>query len=410
MKYLIPVALMLLTLWGCASDPVPDTPPATAAAPTESAVITSIYDPQSLLEQTTGGAIRVYPLERDDCTGIFSMGQSLLVFSGRAETTITKYSGSDLTPSAVTRLNCTIHPSDPGVQIDENGMTYYDSYHNQLVYLNEDLQEVMRIKLPDARCGTPALTADRMKLYYCTADALRCLDLETGLDRLVKQMSFASQTVVASHCGDTIIACEVKDHDNTPRQIFLSAEKGLLVQETAADTIVRTNGAAYLAVCQDGSYPELLIGDSEQGPTLLTPHTYGSSIYPIMENTALVLATENALCNTVQLDYYDLHHGKRAASITLADTDAPFGFYATGTSVWFLRYDPRYRSHVLCQWDISRSTTENEAACPPAMARRSPIMTVLPPVAPLPTVFPRGMACRFSSGMTPLPISRRDIT
>ena len=362
MKRLIPVLLALL-LCGCAPQPAPVPPPVTEPAPTAPPPIVSIYDANSGLERNTAGAIRVYPLNRADSTGIAQMGEDILVFSNPEQTTITRYSGDDLCVVASADLNCGVHLSNPAVTVSENGLTYYDFYENQLVYLNAALEEVKRTNLPHTLRDVPALSADRQKLYYCTEDSLRCLDLETGLDRLVKELHFSIQTPTALHCGDTVISCLVEDTAGNRSQLFISTETGRLLYETFEETVVHTQDSFYFCVYQDGIYPELLIGDSEQGPTLLQPHTYDSAINAVIEKKAAVLVTENTLCNTLQLDYYDLQNGKRTASLTIADTDMPFGFTAARDCVCFLRYEPQYGGDVLCQWDIARNSCENEASC-----------------------------------------------
>lgn len=364
MKRLIPLILALL-LCGCASDPAPEVLPATepvpATAPPAPAV--SIYDAGSALENATNGAIRVYPLGRTDCSSVAAMGEDFLVFSGSESATITRYNGDDLCIVASADLRCGVHPSNPAVTVSENGLTYYDYCQNQLVYLNEKLEEVKRTNLPDTLRDVPALSADRLKLYYCTEDALRCIDLESGLDRLVKELYFSLQAPTALHCGDTVISCLVEDTAGNRSQLFISTENGRLLYETFEDTYVHTKDSFYFCVSLDGTYPELLIGDSEQGPTLLTPHTYGSSVHAVIENKAMVLVSEMTVCNTLQLDYYDLQKGKRIASLTIPDTDAPSGFIAARDSIWFLRYDPQYGCDVLCQWDFSRNACENETSC-----------------------------------------------
>lgn len=362
MKRLIPILLALL-LCGCAPQTEPTPPPATQPAITEPAPTVSLYDADSGLESATDGAIRVYPLNRFDCTAIAPMGTDILVFSNPVSTTVTRYSGDDLYVVASQEIGHGVHPSSPAVVISENGLTYYDSYENQLVYLNGALEEVKRTDLPDSLRDVPALSADRTQLYYCTADALRCLDLETGLDRLVKELYFSLQTPTALHCGDTVISCLVEDTVGNRSQLFISTETGRLLYETFEETAVHTKDSFYFAVYQDGIYPELLVGDSEQGPTLLRPYTYGSTFHALMENKAAVLVTENAACNTLQLDYYELQSGRQTASVTIADTDAPFGFLAARDSIWFLRYDPQYGCEVLCQWDISRSATGDTSSC-----------------------------------------------
>ena len=185
-RFLTLALIMLVVLCGCDTKPepsiAPTEPPAFEATPaTEPA---GLYDSASKLEAATGGAIRVYPLSRNDSIGIVPMGEDLLLFSGTEATTLTKLSGETRYISAAANLNCCICPSDAAVQVSEKGVTYYDEQFNQLIFLDAQLKEVKQVALPDTISGTPALSADRQKLYYCTADALRCIDLETGLDRM----------------------------------------------------------------------------------------------------------------------------------------------------------------------------------------------------------------------------------
>lgn len=362
-RFFLPV-LVLLVLCGCAAQPEPTEPKAepTIAVTAPATEPDGIYDADSTLEKATGGAIRAYPLSRVDSIGIAHMGSDLLLFSGDETTTLTKYSGDTLYVSAGTALDLFIRPEDPAVQISENGITYYDARTNELVFLDAQLEEVRRISLPGSLCGTPALSADRRQLYYCTADALRCIDLETGLDRLVKELYFSTQTLAALHCDDTVIVCDTEDRDGNLSRLFLSAENGMLLWEDFYETQLYTNGAFYFAVHQDGAYEELLIGDSEIGPTLLTPHTYGSSVYAVPEICGAVLVSEEAELS--RLDFYDLPKGKRTSSITIDGCTQFYGFHGTDAqTVWFLCYDSQYECQTLCRWDLSGTLTDSKTSC-----------------------------------------------
>lgn len=363
MKRLIALALVLPALYGCAlqPEPAPTDPPATVPAPTAAPL--SIYEADSALEKATGGAIQVYWPEQTDNIAIAQLGEDLLVFSGAVTTTLTTYRGDVLHIADTAALDCLIHPDNPAVQISEKGITYYDAAQNDLVFLDAKLKEVMRTALPESICGTPALSADRSQLYYCTADALRCINLESGLDRLVKEMYFMNQTLTALHCNDTVIVCAVDDGDGSQRQLYIDSETGQLLNETLGNVDVWTKDSFYLAAYQDGAYQELLIGDSEQGPTLLTPHTYGSEVFPLVEIGSAALVTEDIEAGSIQLDYYDLRSGKRTATLTLNGVDPVYGFYAAAAEeIWFLRSDLKSGREMLCRWDLSKTSTENEAS------------------------------------------------
>lgn len=356
---------LLIVLCGCAAQQHPAIPP-TVPPITEPVIETEpagCYDAESELEKATLGALKSYPLSRKDAISIVPMGEDMLLFSGADVTTLTKFSGETLYISDDATLNCSIYPTDPAVQVCEMGITYYDERQNALIFLDTNLKEVKRVSLPDTITGTPALNRDRQKLYYCTADALRCIDLESGLDRLLKEMYFSMQTVTALHCDDSIIVCDVEDIRGYESQIYISASNGQLLYETLGDVSLWTEKDFYLALHQDGTYQEILLGDAEQGPTLLTPHTYGSTVFPVLERGGAVLVSEDSASDTVQLDYYDLRSGKRTSRIHLSGLEQIRGVYADAQAVWFLRYNATYGCETLYRWDLEKSATGDGSVC-----------------------------------------------
>ena len=318
MKLITLVLVVCLVLCGCAPQPESDPPPpASATVPVTEPV--ELYDAASVIEELTNGILKVSPLNINDAAAIVPVDGSILLFSGLDNTTLSCFSGDTLCLSATRSLNCRIASEDPSVQISETGITFYDSTRNALVFLNTQLEEVRCIPQPDTISGVPALSADLQSLYYCTGDGLRHIDLETKLDRLLKEMHFQNQTISALHCNDSVILCDTEDENGSCRQLFISTSTGILLYETSEELQLQTCGASYFARCMDGIYPELLVGDSEQGPTLLNPHTYGSVPFPLLETGGVVLATESKESPYTQLDYYDLRTGRRTAAITLPD-------------------------------------------------------------------------------------------
>ena len=367
MKRILPLVLLLLALCGCTprteSVAAPADPPVTVPTPTVQPP--GLYAPDSALEAVTDGAVRVYPLQRTDSRAIATMGDSIVLFSGTDATTLTKYSGACLYPSASANLSCRISPDDAAVRISENGMTYYDDARRCLVFLDAQLEELRRLELPEGLCGTPALSEDLEALYYCTSDALRCLELSSGLDRLVKEMAYPVQTATKLHCGDSVLACSVLDADGNGRELYISTQTGQLLRETMGDVRLWTKDASYFAIVRDGVYSELLTGDSEQGPTLLTPHTYGSDVHPVLEIGGTVLASLDAQCAAVQLDYYDLLSGRRTNRLTLPDCSLPYSFRAdeTGNALWFLAFDAACECDALYRWDLTAAPIPDSVSC-----------------------------------------------
>lgn len=356
MKRIIPLLLMLLALCGCSTEPELPGETAGETLPDEP---TGFYDPESELESSTQGAVQVYPLNRSDCYGLLPMGEDLLLFAGAESTTLIKVSGSNLYITATADLDCTILPESCSVQVSEKGVTFYDERCRELVFLDPSLNEVSRIALPEDIQGEPALSADRKSLYYCTADALRVFDMETGFHKLLKEMSFEDQRVSRLHCADTVIECTT----GPGRTLFISAGTGMTLWESSEGLELTTNGQAYFAVRADGIYRELLVGTADIGPYALYFDDIHAAAIPLLETGAAVLASSQTDLTTVTLHYFDLESGMRTASLELDGPSIPRSIHADPNSgaVWLLRYDDTYDCDTVYRWNPQQSPTGDDA-------------------------------------------------
>ena len=229
MKRYIALLLTALILCGCAAEPQPES---TALPETSEILVTEttapvvipegLYDAESYLEEMTSGALQVYPLNRSDAVAVVRMGADLLLFSGENATTLTKLSGDTRYISAVANLNCVIDAANPSVKVSEKGVTYFDEASRELVFLDANLKEGNRVAMPEDMVGTPALSANRKNLYYHTEDTLRTIDLDSGLNILIREMGLPIDSIQALHANDSILACQVTDSYGTPSTLFLS--------------------------------------------------------------------------------------------------------------------------------------------------------------------------------------------
>lgn len=359
LKWLV-LFLALFLLCGCQAQQTPtDSPeaPVPAIAATEPTESVGFYEPESLLETTTNGAVQVYPLGLSDARELRFLGDDLLLFSGSGCTTLTLLAGNDRYITAQTTLDCSVSASDPAVTVRDNGMTYLDAGSRELVFLDAGLNEVKRFLLPEDIAGSVGLSQDWKTLYYCTGDALRALELETGANQLLSQMQFPTQTVTALHYLDTVVECTATYSDGTSGTLFFSAQTGELLAEVQSDIQLWTEGDFYFAVHPDGAYPELITGSVHFGASVLVPETLDAAVEPALAIGAVVLTTTSD--DSASLNYYDLAFGTRPYQLTLPGSTPPLCIQPdpAGDALWFLRFDTQTQRDILCRWDLGQSET-----------------------------------------------------
>lgn len=354
MKRFLWFLVLAALLCGCTDQPQTQT----TAPPLETTgvVITptepmGIYVPHSDLEIQTGGAVRYYLPQTEDCYGLIALDGDLLLFSGSQTTTLHRLSGDELFPVASTKLGCRVDPEDPSFQLGSNGITYYDPNSREVIFLDKDLKEVSRLAVPEGIVGSPVLSANRMQLYYCSADAVRVYDLETGLDRLLKQVSYADQRVQGIYLGDTVLRCQMTDDQGNAHTMFLSAETGEIVTEVWQELALTTRNDRYFAVVPEGILRLRIFGTVGQEPQVLNPRDPESDAWFLeAENCLITASAAEAGC---VLDRYDLNTGMLTHTVTLPGGIKPRYAEARGADgIYVMGYDPMAEQTVLCLWQL----------------------------------------------------------
>ena len=362
MKHLFPILLATLMLWGCSADPHPATIPTEAAAPateTTAPAPVGFYDPESPLEAMTSGALLTYPLYRPDGAQIVPMGDGLLLFSGEDATTLTLLAGDDLYVKAVANLSCHIQAHDPAVQVSSKGVTYYDEATRELVFLDTQLKEGTRMAMPETMIGSPALSANRKNLYYCTENALRTIELDSGLDILLREMSGTQHRITALHCSDMILACRITDDSGQERSLFVSAENGRTLHETDHTLDLATQGSRYFARHVDGTYPEYLTGTIQSSVSQLSYDSFRTRACPVLDAEGVLLCSDNGQGGT-RLEFCDLSSGRRTSLLDAGQAVEPLSITADEDSLLMLCYDEGYECSVIYRWNLSRSTVADD--------------------------------------------------
>ena len=325
----------------------------TQTKPTESV---GFYLPVSIPEPEQQEPLRTYPLNTTETWGIRFLGEDLLLFSGYGSTTLTLLAGTDLCVKASVTLSQSLFPGDSCV-VDPEGLTYTDEAAGMLVFLDQQLQETHRYPLPK-KYNSGLLSADRSLFYYCTSEAVRCLDLQTDVDRPVKEMDFLWQELSALHYSDTILQCGVIGDDGNSRTLFLSAHTGELLREIADSIELWTGENFYFTTHMDGEYQELIAGSLHFGPSVLVTESEAAELFPLPECDSLLLYSQAADHQGACLDLYRLETGQHTARLLLSGNRYPVSLQAGPDGLlWFLCYEETLQQDVLCTWDPNQTAT-----------------------------------------------------
>ena len=351
------LVLVFFFLCGCAEGQVSPTLP----APEMPSVIpfetepAGLYQPGSHLEEATGGALKVFPLTGADATAIAFLGEDLLLIQGREQVTLSLLSGETRYISA--SLSANLSAGKQTVQLWEDGLVYWDHNTFDLVFLDASLKEIRRVRLPETVTGCPILSENREAVYYCTENALRVLELSTGLHRLLREMSFPQQHLTAIHWRASVLECTVTDQSGRSRKLLLSTEDGRLLRELPENTALQTNGDFYICEYPDGDYSEILCGRDPEAPLVLElPHP-DAAFSPIPQLHGSIAAAYNPQEDATVLDFLDPDTGLHPYSLKLPGNLLPASPIADpgGDALWFLLSEPATGSSLLCRWDLSLS-------------------------------------------------------
>ena len=340
---LFPLLLSLL-LWGCAAqNPPAQTTPATMPELATDATVSSFISVQSHSED---GGLEQYSLSAPVC-GMLSLGKHLLLFSGDG-TALTLINPDTWEVLAVHEAGLVLTPENFTVQILQNGISYFDGPNLETVVLDDSLREIRRIAAPENLRGAPLLSSDCRSLYYCTPDAIRALDLDTGISRILKEASYPVQGLSGLLFGSAVVQVSITDTDGSWRTLFLSAETGQLLQEREGNILPETTAHRFFIRSEDGG---LLFGETGDVPMTLNPRLPESDCFFLPETFCAV--TAGLAENSTVLELYDLKTGGRLAQLTLDSLLSPKNVWQSADgAIWFLTAE---NPHLLYRWDAAAS-------------------------------------------------------
>ena len=304
---LLAALLLCALLLGCAETaPARETP--ARLAPTK---------------QTENDNLRIYPLDAADCR-FLSFGADLLVLrSGQEKAQLLRCTGRGLSIAAWTEV-----PKNSRIFVGKTKIGCYDPEGGQVLLFSEDLILLRRLEVPES-AGTPLLSADGSRLYYCTADELLELTLETGLHRLLRQQEGLVLTALMEERGLLVCAGEGET-------LYIRVSDGTLEGTSSPVTGASGWGGQTHLNLRCGFVDCLYLGQ-----TILPLRADWSflTFLPAM-NAAVVLREERDLA------VYDLSTGGCLAELSLEGLGLPEQALATADGrIYFTAADN------LCQWE-----------------------------------------------------------
>ena len=344
----IPLLLILVLLTGCASQN-PQPSEATAPVSHSNPGASGFYEAGNVLEQQSSGALRVFFLP-EETTGFLPLGNDTIVFSNTgAGTELMLLSGDAMIPVRSVTLPFLLTAKNSALSYCGEGISFFDSNAMQTVVLDNTLQELQRVDVPSDLTGMPLLSADGSTLYYCTATAVRALDLHTGINRILKEAAYPIQTISGLLLGDSILQISITDQSSTSRTLFLSTQNGQQLAQRSGSLTLSSSSSHYYTQIYSGASEILLFGQPDDAPRVLLPQNGTNCFFPEHMHGAVTI-NPSGNGQTI-LEYYDLSSGMRTAALTLEEPLYPEEVHgASDGSIWFLARSGSDKSLRLYRW------------------------------------------------------------
>lgn len=329
MKKILVWSLCLLLLTGCAkTQPEDVSQTARAAAPAA----------------PRRAAFASYPLEQPQITALYSMGDDLLLVS----------------PGALARIDCETLATTAqaevasfvsALQVFPDRVSFCGLGSRELTVLDGSLRKILRLPIPEDMTGEPCLSEDGTALYYCTPKAIRVLDTQSGVSRLIKEDSGSGKSLEGLLLQDTVIHCSYDDPNLGRRSLFLRSDTGMTLLERECLS-VSCRDKTYYARLSD----EAVFGKENEQPKVILPKDTGAFIAFLPEENLAITVSASP---EITLGCYDLSTGLLRGEMVLHSTCFPRSFCHAGGAVWFLMWDGE--RDTLCRWDVTITPSQDTA-------------------------------------------------
>lgn len=350
--------LLILLLCGCHAGDRGITRVSSLSPPSEAvpACDQGLYDPFSELERQTSGAFHTFLLPTSDASGIRTLGDGLLLFSGREQTTLLLLQGDPLAVVSRLVLDFPLSAEDPSIQTGASTLSFFDPVKKEIIVTDQNLTIIARHPTPRGTEGAPIYAEEQNTVFYTAGNALYALDLETGRHRLLRNT--ASRLVLTGiHCTGSILQFQTADGD----ALFLSADTGQQLCSHEQSLDLTTWGQHYYGILPGEHGQSVVFGIPGDSVRTLKPKDPDAACFFLPGNHSAVTVS-SPTDGILTLSHYDLETGLRTAEAELGESLELFSAAsAPDGNVYLLARAPQYNQDVLYRWHVRKTPLRDPA-------------------------------------------------
>lgn len=339
MRTLLPLLLCLLLLMGCGAQEPRILPETSETTPLSTEPL-GLLDPANGAQELGDGLQRSCPLGASEAPVLIPWKEDLLI---QQQGHLTRYTGAALVPGGSLALG-----EDIQVHVGEQGIWYFQESSAEMVLADGELREYRRVSLPEP-AQTAVLSGDRNRIYYCTGSALRCLELNSGISRLLREMAYPEQRVTGLLLEDHLVELSIAEPGGGHSTLYVRTDTGQLAGQYEGMLTLTGSEDRYFGILSEGSP---IFGSSQSEPQVLLPDEKNVPCFFLPDVQAAVTASASGILNR-----YDLESGLRSASVSLPEGYAVHSIVSSGDTVWILaQADAQW---FLFRWDSTVSPTQD---------------------------------------------------
>ena len=318
-----------------------------------------LYVEDSLQEQSTQGAVRIYRLKETGYEAAAPFAGNLLLQKGGAQTELVLLTGGNLTAAVKAELTSRLPQDMSKLQLSSQEIAYMDDQDKALVFLNDALREVSRLQLPETVMGDAWLSGDWSTVYYCTEQGVHAMDRSTGISRVLVQNQGVQQCLTGVLFAGYVIRWETQTESGGKQVHLLDAQTGETLWSAEQLENLKTAGSLWYLEKQSGSVLERLVGQGE-AVSNFWPEDTEAPCFLLLQHKRVVAVSQGE--TEVGLTCYDLQSGEKIATVKIPGIWNVKSICQDGRGIWVLGEERETGAQVICQWQWEKNRVEEDGS------------------------------------------------